>query len=136
MTPGFGARWSPDGTQLVYEAPGVGGVGDLFVIGPDGSDPHPLLSTPELEQPGGWSPDGARILFTRYDSANRPSVLVMNADGTNVRRLGPGIAAAWSPDGRRILYSAGFFTRLLVIDADGTHRHAVTRFAASEPDWR
>ena len=136
LTPGFGARWSPDGTKLVYEASTDGSTADLFVIGADGSDPRPLLSTPELEQPAGWSPDGTQILFTRYDTANRPGVFVMSAAGTNVRRLAPGIAAVWSPDGSRILYSAGFFTPLRVMNADGSHRHAVTAFAASEPDWR
>jgi Tol biopolymer transport system component len=133
---GFGARWSPDGTKLVYEAPTGGGTADLSVIGADGSDPRPLLTTPGIEQPAGWSPDGTSILFTRYDTANRPAVFVMDADGTKVRRLAAGIAACWSPDGARILYSAGFFTPLLGMDANGSHKHGVTTFAASEPDWR
>jgi TolB protein len=136
LTPGFGARWSPDGTKLVYESTEAS-TADLSVIGVDGSDPHPLLTTSGLEQPAGWSPDGTRILFTRYAPAtNRPGVYVMSADGTNVRRLAAGIAAGWSPDGSRILYSAGFFTPLLVMSSDGSHRHSITRFAASEPDWR
>jgi Tol biopolymer transport system component len=133
---GFGARWSPDGTKLVYEASTGAGTSDLSVIGADGTDPRPLLTAPGIEQPAGWSPDGTSILFTRYDAANRPAVFVMSADGTNVRRLAAGIAACWSPGGAKILYSAGFFTPLLVMDANGSHKHAVTTFAASEPDWR
>jgi Tol biopolymer transport system component len=133
---GFGARWSPDGAKLVYEASTAGSASDLSVIGADGGNPRPLLTTAGIEQPAGWSPDGTSILFTRYDASNRAAVFVTSADGRNVRRVAAGIAGAWSPDGSRILYSAGFFTPLLVMDADGSHRHAVTRFAASEPDWR
>jgi TolB protein len=133
---GFGARWSPDGTKLVYEASTGVNTSDLSVIGADGSGARPLITTPGIEQPAGWSPDGTTILFTRYDAANRPAVFTMRADGTKVRRLAAGIAASWSPDGTKILYSAGFVTRLLVMDANGSHRHGVTTFAASEPDWR
>jgi Tol biopolymer transport system component len=133
---GFGARWSPDGTKLVYEASTGANQSALSVIGADGSDPRPLLTAPGIEQPAGWSPDGTEILFTRYDAANRPAVFVISADGTNVRRLAAGIAACWSPDGSKILYSADFFTPLLVMDANGSHKHALTTFAASEPDWR
>src|SRR6266851_3950707 len=52
-----------------------------------------------------WSPDGARIAFTRSDA-----VYVMKADGTGVTRLTTDTALdgapAWSPDGTRIAFES------------------------------
>lgn len=52
------ARWSPDGTRLVLDAPTKESEGDLFIVNADGSERRRLLATPALEQPAGWSPDG------------------------------------------------------------------------------
>ncbi len=135
---GYGARWSPDGTRLVYEAPTAKSEGDLFVVDADGSDRRMVLSTPELEQPAGWSPDGSRILFPRYSgpTGRTAGVFVMDADGTGVRKLASGLAAGWSPDGTRTLYTSSFSGPLLVMNADGSRKHRIAAVAASEPDWR
>ena len=66
-----------------------------------------------------WSPDGTRIAFDsdRYNSVDMgsdlygaPDVLVMNADGSGVRRLTQHDAydsgGFWSPDGTRIAFSS------------------------------
>jgi Tol biopolymer transport system component len=78
------ARPSPDGRRLVLDTPTAGSDGDLFVVDADGSDRRLLLASPELDQPAGWSPDGRRILFTRFNDAfgRDTDVFVMNADGT------------------------------------------------------
>ena len=131
---GCGARWSPDGQRLVYE----GGDGDLYVVDVDGTDRHRLLKTPLPEAAAGWSRSN-KILFTRnHDEIGRiADVLVMNSDGTGVRRLGDGFAGGWSPSGRQILYTKSFFSALFVMNADGSHKHRISRRAiAAEPDWR
>jgi TolB protein len=132
---GCGARWSPDGARLVYTSP-VGG--DLFVVDVSGGAPRRLLATRAYEYPAGWSPDGKKILFTRsYDPIGRiADVLVMNADGTHVRKLADGFAGCWSPNGSRILYTQSFFSALFVMNADGSHKHRISRALAAEPDWR
>ena len=135
---GFGARWSPDGKKLVYEAPTDRSRADLFVIDVEGGESRPLLSGPALKQPAAWSPDGRKILFTRFSdsSGRRAGVFVMNADSTSVRRLGPGFAAGWSPDGSKILYNSSFHSALFVMNADGSHKRRIGTVAGSEPDWR
>jgi Tol biopolymer transport system component len=129
-----GERWSPDGKRFVYEA----GDGDLYVVNVDGTDRHRLLKSRLPETPAGWSARG-KILFTRnHDDIGRiADVLVMNADGTGVRRLGDGFAGGWSPSGRQILYTRSFFSALFVMNADGSHKHRISRrVIAGEPDWR
>jgi len=134
---GFGARWSPDGEKLVCEAPAGQGATSLSVISIAGGAPQVLLLTPGIEQPSGWSPDGKQILFNRYPAAGgAASMYLMNADGSDVRMLGKGIAAAWSPDGTKILYSSSFVSGLLVMNRDGSHRRRIGTVYGSEPDWR
>jgi Tol biopolymer transport system component len=131
------ARWSPDGTELVLDAPTDDSHGDLFVVEADGSGSRLLLASPELDQPAGWSPDGKKILFTRFnDRAGRDTdVYVMNADGTGVQRLGPGLAGGWSPDGTSIVYADSYPGRLLVMDADGSHKRTISGAIGAEPHW-
>ncbi len=66
--------------------------------------PVPLngLTTPS------WSPDGTQIVFTGYDGGLSDLFLV-NADGTNLRRLTndkyADLQPAWSPDGKTIAFT-------------------------------
>jgi Tol biopolymer transport system component len=138
LAPGYGARWAPDGTRLVYEAPSDA-TGQLFTINVDGSEKLLLLSVPEPVQPAGWSPNGVKILFTRFHSATGggADVYVMNADGTNVRRLAHGYAGSWSPDGRKIVYTAtAGSTSLRIMNADGSEKRRIASGPAADPNWR
>jgi Tol biopolymer transport system component len=90
--------WSPDGKFIVY-ASGVGDNEGIWVMAADGAAPVQLTGCPPAGTPpcanGSdfgpvWSPDGTRIAFLRYFGAvgaNDRTVYVMNADGTDVRRL-------------------------------------------------
>jgi Tol biopolymer transport system component len=54
-----------------------------------------------------WSPDGRRIVFSEEDG-DSASICVMNADGSDVRRLTRGhldINASWHPDGNAVLFN-------------------------------
>lgn len=92
--------WSPDGKFIVY-ASGVDNEG-IWVMAADGSGQVQLTGCPPADvapcangSDSGpvWSPDGTRIAFLRYfgavGSEDRP-VYVMNADGTDQRRLSEG----------------------------------------------
>jgi len=85
-----------------------------------------------------WSPDGARIAFTRSDA-----VYVMKADGTGVTRLTTDTALdgapAWSPDGTRIAFEStrdGNF-EIYVMNANGSNPIRLTNDPAfdGEPAW-
>src|SRR5207248_2189697 len=128
------ARWSPDGKRLVLDAPTKESEGDLFVVKADGTGRRQLTRTRALEQPAGWSPDGQSILFTRYTTRGTTEIGVIRVDGTGLRLLATvrgdeSGAADWSPNGSKILYTnqPGRYAQCFVMNADGSHRHNVSR---------
>lgn len=116
--------WSPDGRQIAFTRnEDVGEFmthtdDDVFVMDADGDDVQQL--TPERDgrssgQPA-WSPDGRQIAYVHGPSVDSgvPSrfggLFVMNADGSEVRRLTEGHAdtdPSWSPDGSEIAFTRG-----------------------------
>ncbi len=98
--------WSPDGTKFVYSSGQ-----EIFVINTDGTGKQQLTSVQQT--PNGdtsdidprWSPDGAKILFTRYINGVFGYTYLMNADGSNQRKLFnfDSYTPYWSPDGRAIV---------------------------------
>ena len=98
--------WSPDGTRFVYS-----NATEIFVINADGTGKQ-QLTTVQQTQNGStadydprWSPDGTKILFTRYKGTVFGSTHLMNADGSNLRKLFnfDSYSPYWSPDGRSIV---------------------------------
>jgi TolB protein len=161
--------WSPDGTKIVFSSNGGdlhGSAAGIYVMNADGSGIRQLTSPNDSNQCSegasandlspDWSPDGKRILFERdfntddnggfdcgLDGYGRlPNVYVMNADGSELRRLRPvdlwdsDAEPAWSPDGQFIAYSklsGGVF----VIRADGSsgEQQVVTNYPEFSPAW-
>ena len=70
---GTDLAWSPDGTQLLYVAPGGGGILNIWLVNADGSNPHDLTAAGPGQPTGtdynpAWCKDGT-IDFTtlRYN---------------------------------------------------------------------
>jgi Tol biopolymer transport system component len=109
-------------------------LGNLFVVKPDGTglrQPSPSkLLTPEGDDD--WSPDGSQIAFgaspersTGTDAGS--AVFVVNADGTDLRRITPfslgAYSVRWSPDGQLIAFSSAEppqDSQIYVVAPDGT----------------
>jgi dipeptidyl aminopeptidase/acylaminoacyl peptidase len=87
------------------------------------------------------SPDGRKMLYVREGRPLDNDIFVSNIDGTGERALTSrsGIGERypnWSPDGRKILYTSFEAGQnvLMVMEADGTGQHAITRPAPRNPD--
>ena len=107
-----GPQFDPDGhgRLLVFRdsRAGVNVNDDIAVIRADGTGYRNLTRTPDANEWGPvWSPDGRRIAYSS-DEGGMPQIFVMDADGSNARRLSDtwGEYPAWSPDGSRIAFAS------------------------------
>jgi Tol biopolymer transport system component len=112
------------------DRPGSVWNGDIYVVNADGSAKTRLTRDPAEEFDPAWSPDGAKIAFSRF-TGQRYQLLVMNADGTNAVQLTQGDSAAsdaaWSRDGSRIAYTrCRASCDIYVINADGSGTRRLT----------
>lgn len=88
-----------------------------------------------------YSPDGSKVAFQMGGPGTQPDIMVMNVDGTGLRRLttSPNYdgQATWSPDGRRIAFISTrntMWSNVWVMNADGTNQRMVDGTSGSAMD--
>lgn len=108
--------WTPDGRWIALECwdETVAGRDGIYVREVDGTGFHRLTRVHDL--PGGFSPDGTRLVYTRDGTGE---VRIVHADGTGDVSLGVTGARGvdWMPDGRSII--AGVDGKLVLMDDQG-----------------
>lgn len=146
--PGFGAKWSPDGTRFVYST-GLPGVdAEIFTCQINGTDVRQLTDTAGGSYNPAWSPDGSKIVFVSDRAGPNADIYTMKWDGSEVTRLtsttsqhyGP----KFSPDGSLLAFiadvSASQHWEVYIMNADGADVRRVTTTAGANtsinPDWR
>ncbi len=135
---------APDPQRLfftrVFPVPGQIG---LFVAAADGSDEHPLLTSPDVDYNPAWSPDGAWLAFTSERDGSADLYRV-RPNGADLQRLTDSPAfddqAAFSPDGRQIVFvtsRAGGTADLWLLDVQTHHAKPLTSGAGGDfrPAW-
>ena len=137
----------------------------ISVVNPDGSGRAQLTFTqiicPQPNRPPGygcgpdqlddspaWSPDGKQIAFIRSVPVpgfrNEQEIFVMNADGSDQRRLTPLVTdclgpsrPAWSPNGTKIAFvgitAGSYYSHICTMNADGSDRRPIV--TGVDPAW-
>jgi uncharacterized repeat protein (TIGR01451 family) len=130
--------WSPDGTKFVYSVNS-----EIFVMNADATG-QTRLTTIQQTTDGNtsdgdarWSPDGKKILLRRSTN-NSSSIYLMNADGSNLRKLFNFNAASfsWSADGLAVVVEQG--QEICTVNLDHTNFQCLTDndFFDGTPNWQ
>ena len=109
----------------------------IYVMKPDGSQLRKLVQVDGYADHAAprWSPDGKQIMFNAVEPNTRTSDLfVINADGTGLRKLGPGARADWSPDGKQIALDTGREIFVQNLNGQGRERVSTGRAPRWSPD--
>lgn len=101
--------WSPDGKRIVYQNRINADDSDIFVYTLETGKSEDVSNNPAFDADPSFSPDGDQIAFASLRDGNA-EIYLMNADGTNVRRLTDHPAweshPVFSPDGTQIAFNA------------------------------
>ncbi len=132
---------APAGARIAFASDRAGNF-DIYTMEASGGDIQRLTFDPAQERDPAWSPDGKQIAFTRKKGLTdfTGEVWIMNADGTNQRRLVQGGAPRFSPDGKQMAFHAllgegpGIPLSLWVINLDGTGKRHITD-EGGDPAW-
>lgn len=121
--------------QIVYEAPGVGGAQDIYLLN-SGVEPVNLTEDPANDNFPTWSPDGEWLAFLSHragreesDLTGKREIWVMHVSGTRLTQITdyPGVEwqgpLSWSPDGKML---ALIGNRMLLERASGAQSTVLT----------
>lgn len=99
--------WSHDGKRIAFIT-GQGTIGNkIYLFNVDTAKLTALND--EFKSYIGipvWSPDDRKIAFVITEN-EKPHIMLVNSDGTNMFRLTDGFEPVWSPNGRQIVFVSG-----------------------------
>jgi Tol biopolymer transport system component len=135
VTTGYGARWSPDGKQLVFcrEREGRGKSVSIWVANSDGTGATKVIEddSPVLDAfcEVAWLPDGKSIVFASEREKKRKSALFrINLDGSSLETMAVDKTQALyfpvpSPDGTQVVADAidSGETKIVLLDIASHH---------------
>ena len=137
------AKWSPDGTKIVFSGQ-VDGNFDIYMVAADGSGLRRLTTDPGRDDDPAWTTDGKGIVYDSGLFGCPCSLRLVNADGSNDHALniGPGdsFSPEVSPSGTSIAFAnnrAGTFAIYVAPLAGGVAR-AITSGSVGgdfQPRW-
>lgn len=115
--------WSPNGTKLVYSSfEGGPGHSQIWISDTSGGNKSQLTFFNITNASPAWSPDGSKIAFSSAGDGEGPRIWIMDADGSNPKKLTIGDQADWSPDGSKIVYTNTRLGEIWVMNPDGSEK--------------
>jgi TolB protein len=138
----FAPRFSPDGGTVVMSVLAPNGNTDLIEVdAASGQVIRQVTNSPAIETGPCYSPDGSQITY-ESDQENGQQIYIMNADGSNQRRISFGegrySTPVWSPRGDLIAFTKIMDGRFLigVMKPDGSGERILTGgFHNEGPTW-
>ncbi len=129
------AGWSPDGKRIAFDSDRRNHQGrqEIYTMAADGTDVHRVSTLPAdamFDLAPRFSPDGRRLVFTRYiTDPGRSALFTVRVDGGGLKQLTPwgnGAGDAdWAPGGKKLVFEAspnkGCFGEIYTVEADGQH---------------
>ena len=126
--------WSPDGSQIAFEA-AIDGNTDVYVVGRDGGHLRRLTTEPSMDGVPSWSADGRWIYFASTRAGAIADIWRVSSDGSQAIRLtrNGGFEPRESRDGRYLFYldrppaglAVGGTARLMRLPLDGGQEEPV-----------
>jgi Tol biopolymer transport system component len=147
------AGWSPDGKRIAFDSDraNLQGRQEIYTMAATGTDVHRVSTLPaeaEFDLAPRFSPDGKRLVFTRYKrDPDLAALFTIRIDGSSLRQLTPwgnGAGDAdWSPSGKKLVFEASPNTRcfgeIYTVEADGQHLTNLTdnrcHAGSADPVW-
>src|SRR6266702_3753484 len=96
---------------------------EIFVMDSLGRHPVDVTRHVGADVDPAWSPDGAKIIFSRRDSTGAGHLFLMNPDGSDLTQLTSGTNSEWGPAWSRRREDRFHQEQPAVCHECGRHRH-------------
>jgi TolB protein len=133
---------SPDGSRVVFTAPGPDDSPDIFLIDVNDGSTVQLTDSPAVDWGATWSPDGTSITFVSDRDGDGDLYTIPSTGGATAQLTnfeGNEASPSWSPDGSRLAFDSGseFDLDVFVMNADGSELTALAATDSTEsgPSW-
>lgn len=140
------ARWSPDGSQILFTSWTEENRNDIYLMDKDGKNQIPIIATNANEVLPDWSPDGKKIVFISNQDGN-DEVYLMDLITKEVKKLTDTTKFAylptWSTDGKHIAFASSTDgvgrSQIFIMNSDGTNIRQITNYDVDnfdgDPVW-
>jgi len=131
--------WSPDNTQLVFEAPSLQGP-HVWTVPSTAGNPQRLLPEDSGQQTEpSWSPDGRKMIFSTGEHGGREShILILDLASHQISTLPDSdgkVAPRWSPNGQFINAASLDTSIIYVFDIKTQHWSALNTGMHAYARW-